>query len=591
MKRNQIFAALALTLTVAGCDESSFLDTRPQGTLNETNLNSAKGVELLVSAAYQALAGPAGQEGSVWFTPMTNWTYGEVRSDNAYKGGGGVGDATDLHKLETFDVDATLGNLDSKWFQLYSCVQRCNSALKVLNTASPADVPSRDIRIAEMKVLRAHFYFELSRLFNRVPYFDENVDINTYADIPNTEYTRHEILGMIAAQLAEAAETLPETQAERGRVNKYVAYAYEAKVKLYQAYEEDEKTHSVTSVDKNLMNEVVGLCDKLEGRYSLLDNFQDLDLLAYENGAESVFAVQYSMNDGTSDAGRVNWSNLLNAPQGPYSGDGFFLPSQNLINAYKTGADGLPLFDTFNDEDYDVIATDASGNIVNTQVDSNVDPRLDFIVGRPNITWKSYPNSPCQASWVRDQGTYGQHCTKRFFVSPESGDMFKGWPWGASAMNWQVIRYAHVLLWKAEALIEIGDAASLEQARQIVNRIRLRAKNSPYVKDFNDPAKDAAHYLVNEYPAAGWAQEYARQALRFETRLETAMEGDRFFDLVRWGIATPTMTRFLNVERSKRVYYSNATYTAGRDEYLPIPLPQYNFSEGLYVQNPGYGAF
>ena len=522
---------------------------------------------------------------------MTNWSYGEVRADNAYKGGGGVGDASDIHKIETFDVDATLGNLDSKWFQLYCCVQRCNSALRVLNICSADEVPDLEVRKAEMRVLRAHFYFELSRMFNQIPYFDENVEQEEYAQIPNNQYGRDEILGMIAQELADAAEILPESQTEIGRVNKFIAYAYEAKVKLYQAYEQDPTTHAVTNINKDLLREVVALCDKLEGRYDLLEDFQQLDLLAYENGVESVFAVQYSMNDGSSDAGRINWSNLLNAPQGPYSGDGFFLPSQNLINAYQTDENGLPLFDTFDQHDYDVIIVDEAGNAVNTQVDGTVDPRLDFVVGRPNITWKTYTESPCLNSWVRDQGTYGYHCCKRFYLSPESPDMFKGWPWGASGLNWQIIRYAHVLLWKAEALIEIGDAAGLAEARDLINRIRTRAMNSSYVKDFKNSEKDAANYRIGLYPATGWTQAYAREALRFETRLETAMEGERFFDLVRWGIADQVMNRFFECEKTQRVYYVNSRFVSGKNEYMPIPRSQYSFSGGLYEQNPGYGNF
>lgn len=522
---------------------------------------------------------------------MTNWSYGEVRADNAYKGGGGVGDAGDIHRIETMDVDATIANLDQKWFQLYCCVQRCNSALRILNQCSEADVPNLEIQKAEMRVLRAHFYFELSRLFNKIPYFDENVDEEAYVNIPNNQYTRDEILGMIAQELADAAEILPETQTEIGRVNKYVAYAYEAKVKLYQAYEQDETTHAVVNINKDLLREVVDLCNQLEGRYNLLDDFQQLDLLAYENEKESVFAVQYSMNDGSPDAGRINWSNLLNVPQGPYSGDGFFLPSQNLINAYQTDENGLPLFDAYADQDYDVIVFDEAGNAVNTQVDNNVDPRLDFIVGRPNITWKTHTETPCLNPWVRDQGTYGYHCCKRFFLSPESPDMFKGWPWGASGLNWQIIRYANVLLWKAEALIEIGEGAGLEEARTIINRIRTRAKNSAYVKDFHDASQDAAHYLIGLYPQAGWTQAYARKALRFETRLETAMEGERFFDLVRWGIAEEVMNQYFAHEKAARVYYVNSTFVSGKNEYMPIPRSQYSFSGGLYVQNPGYGDF
>lgn len=591
MKLKYIPFAIAMAALTTGCNESRFLDITPQGTLNSDNLATAENVDLLINAAYAALGGVAPQDNSVWMIPMTNWSYGSVRADDAYKGGGSVTDAEEINRIETFDVDATLGNVDSKWFQLYCCVQRCNSALKALNNISQSELPEVEIRKAEMRVLRAHFYFELSRLFNRIVYFDENVEISQYDKIPNNQYTRDEILGMIADELTAAAEVLPESQSEIGRVNRYVAWAYAAKVKLYQAYEQDEETHRVTNINTDLLREVVTLCNRLEGHYDLLSDFQQLDLIEYENGVESVFAIQFSMNDGSDNSGRINWSNLLNAPQGPYGGDGFFLPSQNLINAYQTDANGLPLFSTFNDRDYDVIAFDAEGNAVNTQVDATVDPRLDFIVGRPNITWKTYEESPCLNTWVRNQGDYGYHCCKRFFLSPESPQMYQGWPWGASGLNWQIIRYAHVLLWKAEALIELGEPAGLDEARGIINRIRRRAMNSAYVKDFNDPTRDAARYLIGEYPAEGWTQDYARQALRFETRLETAMEGERFFNLVRWGIAAETMNAYLNAERTKRAYYATAAFTAGRDEYLPISKPQYNFSNGLYVQNPGYGDF
>lgn len=591
MKLRNIALILAASFITVSCNESDFLDTKPQGTLSEDILNSTQGVDLLVNSAYAALGGPEGQNWGVWSFPTTNWSYGEVRSDNAYKGGGGTGDISDIHKIETFNVDATLGNLDTKWYHLYCSVQRCNSALKVLNSTTDDQVANRNSRIGEMKMLRAHFYFELSRFYNKIPYFDENVSIDDYPKIPNNQYTRDQILGMIAKELDDAAKLLPETQSEVGRVNKYAALAYEAKVKLYQAYQQDETTHAVTSINKNLMQEVATLCDQVinSGKYGLLDDFQKLDLLAYENGKEAVFTVQYSMNDGTANAGRINWSNLLNSPQGPYSGDGFFLPSQNLVNAYKTDANGLPEFDTYDQENYDVIQFDANGNAINKNIDSNVDPRLDFVVGRPNIRWKTYSVIPCKNSWVRDQGTYGYHCCKRFFVSPESSDMFKGWPWGASGLNWQIIRFADVLLWKAEALIEIG--SDLETARTLINTIRNRAKNSEYVKDFNDKTKDAANYKIELYPAAGWSQDYARKALRFETRLEKAMEGERFFDLVRWGIAKNVMNRYFEVEKPNRVYYVNSSFKSGRDEYFPISNTQYSFSKGLYVQNPGYGDF
>ena len=169
--------------------------------------------------------------------------------------------------------------------------------------------------------------------------------------------------------------------------------------------------------------------------------------------------------------------------------------------------------------------------------------------------------------------------------------MFKGWPWGASQLNWQIIRYADILLWKAEALIELNEGDGLDTARSLINEIRNRAKNSPYVKDFNDNSKYAAHYLINSYPAEGWNQDYARKALRWEARLEKALEGERFFDLVRWGIAEYTMNNYIAAEKDNRIYYGNAQFTKGKDEYYPVPNNQYGFSGGKYVQNPGYPAF
>lgn len=586
MKLKNILASLCVVMTT-GCSDN-FLENPPQGSLSDGVMNSPEAIELLVNAAYASLYGMTNEQGDPCMRPTTNWSYGEVRADNAYKGGGGEGDVWDVHAMETFQMQSNNGNLDGKWFNLYSLISRCNSALRVLKSADPNEYKDRDMRIAEVKVIRAHHYFELVRLFNKVPYIDEDLKVSEYVDVPNDQFTRKEHLARIAGDLLDAAEDLPEKQDEVGRINRNIALAYAAKVKLYEAYEQDEQTHVVTGVNKQLLREVVDLIDEVKG-YDLLKDFQQLDMIAYENGPESVFSVQYSMNDGSSDGGRINWSNLLNSPGGnsPYHGDGFFLPSQDLINAYQTDENGLPVFDYQSRPDYGVVEfiDETHQNLSNTE--PTVDPRLDFVVGRPTITYKTYRETPCQ-SWVRDRGVYGHNCAKRFWVSPESPDMIKGWPWGASELNWQIIRYADLLLYKAEALIELGE--DLETARQLINRVRQRAMDSEYVKDFNNPEKDAANYKIGLYPAEGWTQDYARQALRTEMRLEKALEGERFFDLVRWGIAKDVMTRYFEAEKDQRVYYQVAKFDAG-EEYFPIPVAQYNFSLGRYTQNYGYPDF
>lgn len=441
-----------------------------------------------------------------------------------------------------------------------------------------------------MSVIRSFWYFDLVRQFNRIPYMDIDLPETEYVNVRNDEYTREEHLDRIAKELMTAAEDLPEYQSEIGRINRRSALALAAKVKLYQAYEEDPETNAVVNINKTLLQEVVDIINSISG-YDLLDDFQQLDMLEYENGPESVLAVQFSKDDGSGGVGRINWGNLLNSMTGPgcpWQGDGFFLPSQDLINAYQTDENGLPVFDYQGRPDYGVVEFDEDGSYHLANVDGNVDPRLDFVTGRPTITYKTYKERPC-GLWVRNSDTYGYNNTKRFWLSPESPDAQQGWPWGASALNWQLIRYADLLLYKAEALIEIG-GNGLEEARQLINRVRSRAMNSKYVKDFNDPSKDAAHYKIGLYPAAGWTQDYARKALRTEMRLEKAMEGERFYDLVRWGIAKETMNNYFAAERDNRMYYQGASFETG-EEYFAIPAAQYNFSGGIYTQNPGYPAF
>lgn len=589
MKFKNIFSITLAGLALTACSDD-FLENKPQGPLSEANMNDPEAVDLLVNGAYATFGCRYADSNDPHLFPVTNWSYGEVRADNAYKGGGGETDLWEVHDMETAKIQPNNGFLDGKWFNVYCGISRCNSAIRALRKVDENIIREKSVRIAEIRVIRDHWYFELVRLFNRIPYMDIDLPENEYQSVRNDEFSREEHLARIAEDLLDAANDLPDTQSEIGRVNRSIALAYAAKVKLYQAYEQDSQTNAVINVNKVLLQEVVELIDRVQG-YDLLDDFQQLDMLEYENGVESVFAIQFSKDDGSGSVGRINWSMLLNSMTGPgcpWQGDGFFLPSQDLINAYQTDANGLPLFDYQERPDYGAVEFDSNGGYALGNVNGNVDPRLDFVTGRPTIRYKTYSERPC-GLWVRNSDTYGYNNTKRFWLSPESSQATQGWPWGASALNWQIIRYADLLLYKAEALIEIG-GNGLDEARNLINRVRQRAMNSDYVKDFDDPSKDAANYKIGLYPSAGWTQDYARQALRTEMRLEKAMEGERFFDLVRWGIAKETMNRFFAAEKDNRVYYQNATFETG-EEYFPVPVAQYNFSGGIYVQNPGYPSF
>jgi hypothetical protein len=322
------------------------------------------------------------------------------------------------------------------------------------------------------------------------------------------------------------------------------------------------------------------------GPYSLVANYHDNFNGEKNNNSESVFAVQNSVNDGGDGYINGNRGNRLNHP---YSNDapgggccGFFQPSQNLVNAFKTDANGLPLLDTFNDVD----VTNDQGIPSEDPFDpytGNLDPRLDWTVGRRGIEYLEWGPMPGMR-WVRDQSNGGPYVAKKHEIlkSQEGTISAAGLP-QYNAINTPLIRYSDVLLWRAEVHVEDNE---LPEAMDLVNQVRSRAANPDgFVKDTE--GMDAANYVIGLYTDFP-SQDYARKAVRFERRLELASEGHRFFDLVRWGIADQVLNEYVSGEQSKRVYLQGAVFTSGTNEYYPIPLEAINTSRGVLQQNPGY---
>ncbi|MDR0541917.1 MAG: RagB/SusD family nutrient uptake outer membrane protein, partial [Dysgonamonadaceae bacterium] len=463
MTTSIVFALCSLFFVLPSCTED-FLKVYPQGQFTDAD-QSNDWVDGLCIAAYSALACPEDVE-HAFYAPVTNWVYGDVRAETAYKGGGGVGDIWEFHAFETFTgVYPNNPLLDRKWWHLCISVQRCNNALRMLNELTEEEYPAKNSRIGEMRFLRAHFRFEMNRLFNRIPLFDENLPLEDYAKVSNTEFSRDEILEQLGVEFEAAATLLPPVQADKGRITKYAAFAYVAKTNLYRAYKQNDETHAIVgSPDATLLQKVVDYCDNVAlGGFDLLADFQNLDEIEYEHGRESVFETEYSVDDGTTN-GRINWSNLLNTPRGPaYSGDGFFQPSQTLANSYKTDkATGLPQFDAYNEGTNIEQMSSVYGKAY------TVDPRLDYTLGRPAVRWKDYDKEPYAGNWVRDNATYGSFANKKNIISPNSPYMVQGWPWGGSPLNWRNFRFADVLLWKAEALIDLTRAS---EALPLINKL------------------------------------------------------------------------------------------------------------------------
>jgi len=560
------FVAAGL-LAFSSCKKA--LDYTPTGVLSSSDLTSPVAIEGLVTAAYSAI-GNGDMIGPIY----SNWAYGSVRSDDAYKGGGGTGDVGEIDALEHYNlVTPSMDAFVSRtWKNLFKSISRANVALRAVNSLDEGSFPQKAVRLAELRFLRAHSYFTMKLLYKNIPLFDENATAEDILQVSN-DLSNEDSWNKIAEDFKFAADNLPETQEQIGRANKYAAQAYLAKLRLFQAYEQNDQ-HHVININQARLQEVVELTSSVinSGKYSLTADIADNFLPETENGSESIFAIQFSINDGTT-AGRMNFEDGLNYPHGApqYGCCGFHAASQNLVNAYTTDANGLPNFETFNNSIADLST-------------ATVDPRLDHTVGIDGHPFKYDNTRPFSNSWVRDPGVYGNFHTMRNQQLATSSSYFKLGPFMGVAKNYDILRYDDILLIQAEAYIELGQQ---DKALPLINQIRDRAAASTGRLAKAD-GSFASNYKIKPYTSAGWTQEYARKALQWERRLEFATEGPRFFDLVRWGIAEQVLNDYISIEKNRRPFLATAKFTAGRDEYLPIPQSEITFTKGLYKQNPGY---
>lgn len=562
MKKKYLSLLAACSFLFAGC--SDFLDMNPNGILDEESVSGVEQLDKLVISAYSMLGNDH------YDIPFNLWPYGNVRSDDAYKGGRDESDIQDFHFYETSsNITANFGEPDGLWYNCYIAISRANNALRSLNNVSEQDFPNKKIRIGECRFIRGHFYFLLKVLFKSIPYIDETVAIENYGTISNIALSNDELWQKIADDFKAAYDNLPESQGtDVGRANKYSAAAYLAKTYLYKAYRQDEK-HNVTEINAEDLKQVLTFSNKvMSSDYGLEDDFAYNFLPgSYENGKESLFAIQHSTDDGTL-YGRLNFSDALNVPM-KFSGScDFQKPSQNLVNAYKT-VNGLPEFSDYNKADY------------NANTDK-VDPRLYHTVALPGVPYKYDKKNIFDESWTRNKAVYGLYSSLKENVALNDPSSVLIDPFRANTKNKIVIRYADVVLMRAEALIELDRE---KEALPLINEIRERAKKSTGLIDYAENV-DIALYVDNVN--CNWTKPYAREALRWERRLELAMESQRFFDLVRWGIADSVINTFYKEEAPKRTYYENAHFEKNRAEYVPIPQQQINFSKQVYKQNYGY---
>lgn len=570
--RKIILVKLLVLVLAISCRED-FLEVRPTASITEAQLTSKNGLEGMLIGAYSMLSGRGG-----FYAGSTNWLWGSVLGGDANKGTNS-GDQAQVNEIQAYNPQTTNESTLQKYQTTYEGIARVNALLRLLPKADPT-VPGEDkTRIeAEARFLRGHYYFELKKIFNNVPYIDETVD---YAEGITEVSNNVNIWPKIETDFQFAFENLPETQSAAGRANKWAAGAYLGKAYLYQQKWTEAKT---------MFDNVIANGKTANGQpYGLVDNYGELWRIATDNSKESVFAIQSAAGTGT--VANANPDFVLNYPYngGPAGCCGFNQPSFELANSFRT-AGGLPLLDGSYNLPANELKTDqavpADAEFVPDA--GPVDPRLDHSIGRRGIPYLDHGPHPGIA-WIRDQNYGGPYAPKKFIWSKEeeaTGVDKSSWTPGYTAHNFPIIRFADVLLMAAEAEVELGN---LEKAREYVNIVRQRAANPDgYVTVDGDPA---ANYSIDVYPGPWTDQAMARDAVRFERKLELSGEGHRFFDLVRWGIAAPTLNAYLAYERTKvsASPFVGASFTPNKSEYMPIPQREIDvLGPDVLQQNPGY---
>ncbi len=596
-----LIAVAGLGVLITSCSED-FMEKNPPGVLSEAVLASVDGVEALLIGAYAEIDGNAGwSAGAMWSSTTTNWVFGDVYADDAYKGTD-VGDQPAINPIERYEHDPQNGYFNTKWLAMYDGVSRCNDVLRVLAEAVDNGSVEQSLATqitAETRFLRAFYHLELIKLFDYIVYVDETAETDLIPNNPasstgdgNAQWGNLEGDGDIPWEQVEADfqfayDNLPvdPRNGQVGRATKYAASGFLAKTLMFQ----NKYSQALT-----LMNEIIN-----SGKYSLPDNFHDNFRIAGDNNSESIFQVQNSVNDGSGSGYNGNYGDILNFPYtgGPGECCGFYQPSLNLVNAYKT-ENGLPYLEAFG-LDFNAAGDDVNNDMGIASADPftedtrPLDPRLDWTVGRrgiPYLDWGDHPGG----DWIRNQNNGGPYAPKKnvFYQAEQgSGSHAGGWGGGLSANNHSLLRYAEVLLLAAEAEVEGGN---LDRARSLVNEVRGRIADHPetWVKD--PDGADAANYVISRYPNGGpndpfQTQAGAREAVQFEKRLELAMEGHRYWDLKRWGGTKDHLNEYVTEEAAK-IPLPNIVGAQFNDRDIRFPIPQsaIDRSEQTLSQNPGY---
>ena len=581
-----VIAVVTGLLLMHSCSEE-FLEITPNGALDAQVLATYEGVDALLIGAYSMIDGLANGAGG-WESASSGWVFGSIRGMEANKGTD-TGDQPDINPIQTFTETATNPYLNIKWQACYEGVSRANGAISTAAVAlenGTIDQAEHDSFVAQARALRGVYHFWVWKLFadrttgQYVPYVDETTDAATVTNDVD-------IRPMIIADL-EAGTTLDTDMGQIGRFNKTVCQVFLAKAQM--------QMYGDYATANTLLGEVIASGKQpAGGEIGLMDTYGDIFDAAMRNEKESVYTVQYSVNDnsGAWNAGR---GEVLNFPYksgaSPGGCCGFFNPTQDFVNSFNTDAGtGLPLIDlAAQTYSYNTVkVTNDQGLAPDdpyTEYAGPLDPRLDWSVGRRGIPyWDWGPHTG--SDWIRDQTYSGPYSPKKqVYKQSQEGTLTEvgNWTSGYTANGYRMIRYADVLLLKAEceAMTNTGDLGFGE-----VNQIRARAANPAGFVYEDDGVTPAANYVIDVYPVAFANQAEAMHAIKFERKLELGQEGHRYYDLQRWGEVVSTLSRIYDYE--KTMEWAGNLYPGmdigPEDVNFPVPQRQIDVSNNILIQN------
>lgn len=572
MNKKVIYSILLTGILLIACSDD-FTTIPATGALSDEALQNSVGVDLKLTAAYSLLDGERiNRQGEGVSAGGDNW-WTDVVSDDAHRGSEDS-DNTELFDLETLNWQTGNSWFLGRWSALFGGVNRCNAVLDLISQIPDGDFSQQQ---GEALFLRAYYNFELQKFYGNVPFISTENLANQEFNQPNPG----PIWAQIETDFQGAIDGL-SGDLVTGRANSWAAKAFLGKVYLYQSKWDEAFS---------LLNEVA-----TTGPYALNVEYVNNFNFAGENGPESIFAIQYSADTGRSFNG--NGAGTLNFPGGGPLGTccGFYQPTQDLVNAYQTDGSGLPLLDTFAATD---VATDYNVDSADpfTPHTGPLDPRLDYTVSRRSVDYNGFGANPGK-EWVRAafKDVSGPYLPKKNIYQASEVDANRGTGgWGSdwSGINYNIMRFADVLLMAAEAAVE-KPSPDLPLALEYVNLVRNRAKNMTYLKGFDDEGEideniDAANYQIEAY-ATFADPTSARKAVRFERRLEFGMEGHRLFDLRRWGVAQEVITTYLTNEATDISESDYSRFGAYSDKFnlFPIPINAIDQSGAVLEQNDGY---